>query len=136
MERRTLDSNRIDNSTNDRVKLFNSVRDDMEFVIYDIAKMAKEKGFREPCIAHYMNGMFAFNDENEFACFNKDEDCGCIDTPTISQLMNWIRRKHCYHSPINHDDRGWFYGDSKERYGAYEYACYAWIEYVFNELML
>ena len=75
----------------------------MEFVTFEIAKKLKEKGFREECFARYHCNDRAYfernsyhpNTESIFYCYNNDKDLGrfYIDAPTISQVLNWLRRE-------------------------------------------
>jgi mannose-6-phosphate isomerase len=35
-----------------------------DFVSFDLAKKLKDKGFNQPCLAHYTNGKFEYNCDN------------------------------------------------------------------------
>lgn len=79
----------------------------MEVVSFEIAKKLKEKGFREKCLLHYeSNGGFYSNSINTYdrpnqeldysdflKCFNEGNSIGLIDTPTISQVLKWLREE-------------------------------------------
>lgn len=71
-----------------------------DFVGFDLAKKLKEKGFNQPCLAHYTNGKFEYNiaycdkvtlhDLYE----NWGNGSGCfVDAPTISQVLKWLREE-------------------------------------------
>lgn len=70
----------------------------MNFVNFETAKKLKEKGFNQPCLAHYTNGTFEYNIEYCDAAILQDlyqnwgNNAGCfVDAPTISQVLKWLR---------------------------------------------
>lgn len=72
----------------------------MDFVTYKIGKKLKEKGFNQPCLAHYTNGKFEYNIEYCDAAILQDlyqnwgNNVGCfVDAPTISQVLKWLREE-------------------------------------------
>lgn len=94
----------------------------MDFVSFDLAKKLKEKGFREKCLAYYDvedNVGLLFNtlytDEvtpcqytDLLQCHNTgeaesqiDDSDFCIDAPTISQVLEWLRKEKGLHIAIN-----------------------------------
>lgn len=158
----------------------------MNFVSFDLAKKLKEKGFSEKCLAYYdvddnvgllyntqytddispcqyMDLMLSRNSgEGGGECDNSE--C-CIDAPTISQVLNWLRKEKKIFMPINlvycyEDDehpfstnpdmipilKGYYYGvwdlnNINDRYGRSEcfetpeLATIAGIEYVLDNLI-
>lgn len=85
-----------------------------DFVSFELAKKLKEKGFREKCLAYYDvedNVGLLYNTQytdealpcqytDLLRCHNTGEaetqpdDSGfCIDAPTISQVLNWLRKE-------------------------------------------
>lgn len=139
----------------------------MNFVSFDLAKKLKEKGFSEKCLAYYdvddnvgllyntqytddispcqyMDLMLSRNSgEGGGECDNSE--C-CIDAPTISQVLNWLRKeKEMYIiAPASFDEGYWWelrdfnreiseYGDVE--YTSYEQATLAGIEYVLDNLI-
>ena len=88
----------------------------MEIVSFEIAQKLKEKGFYYKCFATYdKDGMLGYNyvqpEKNcaigfdDCLCANNIENNGCIDAPTISQVLKWLREEKNIH--INID----FYSD-------------------------
>lgn len=82
------------------------------FVTSVIAKKLKEKGFREKCLAYYTpyGGMLFFNTVNvdkrptgyevNFTECKKCYNCyleNNIDAPTISQVLEWLRKNRKLH---------------------------------------
>ena len=58
-----------------------------EICTYEVAKLAKEKGFNEKCYFCYQNGVLLEIDE----CFNQvDSVCSA---PTQSLLQRWLREE-------------------------------------------
>lgn len=78
-----------------------------DFVIFELAKKLKEKGFKEKCIATYdiEDGEFDFNNYVIRVAYKMNvtaKDClqlfnntntGLIDAPTISQVLKWLREE-------------------------------------------
>lgn len=76
-----------------------------DFVSFELAKKLKEKGFREKCLCRYKNYSKTLHinevepkiarkiDYSEFfKCYNSYVDSD-IDAPTISQVLNWLRKE-------------------------------------------
>lgn len=66
------------------------------FVSYELAKLAKEKGFNEPCIAHYLNRLLQYKYcvENSNTSLPKDGHNEFIAVPLYQQLVDWFREKY------------------------------------------
>jgi hypothetical protein len=66
------------------------------FLPYELALMAKEKGFDEPCMAYY--------NDDKILCIKKgnplsgiiNQDCHRLNiiAPLYQQLIDWFREKH------------------------------------------
>ena len=131
----------------------------MEFVTFEIAKKLKEKGFKEQCLAYYTkdsnfyyNSSYGLDVEDAFKSFNSRPNHICgkrIDTPTISQVLKWLREEKKLHVSIMTFmfKAGWCYeviriGDSpalvashSNSYNTYEESALAGIEYVLDNLI-
>lgn len=63
------------------------------FLPYELAKIAKEKGFNEPCCAYYLKSdkslNFSFNASN-------DEYTDCL-APLCQQIVDWFREEKDIH---------------------------------------
>ena len=130
------------------------------FITYELAAKLQEKGFGEKCIGHYVStGAFYLNsidtyyrpnqelDYNDFLkCFNEGNSIGLIDAPTISQVLNWLRKEKKLHiiTPASSDGEYWWEvrdfnrGISEYRddlFDTYEKATLAGIEYVLDNLI-
>lgn len=105
----------------------------MDFVSFEIAKKLKEKGFREKCLVYYDvedNVGLLFNtlytDEvtpcqytDLLQCHNTgeaesqiDDSDFCIDAPTISQVLDWLRKEFSLHisaKPYLCEELKWMY---------------------------
>lgn len=82
------------------------------FVTYELALLAKEKGFDEPCFVHYNpNGVFMW----KILCCDEDDDYtlsiknimehkadGYIEAPIHQQLLLWFRNKHNIKVDVRH----------------------------------
>lgn len=137
----------------------------MKFVTFELAKKLKEKGFKGACLLHYTStGGFYSNsidtydrpnqelDYSDFLrCFNDGNSIGLIDTPTISQVLKWLREEKKLHielwtvgkkpikwchtiTTLNHvgEKQGWSSGTKED---SYEAAAIAGIEYVIDNLI-
>lgn len=145
----------------------------MDFVNFSIAKKLKEKGFKQKCLAYYDvedNVGLLYNTQytdealpcqytDLLQCHNTGEaetqpdDSGfCVDAPTISQVLKWLREKkkifievymynnhylwEIYNTEIVDVDmtqKSEKY--SEEEYLTYEDAALAGIEYVLDNLI-
>ena len=86
----------------------------MEFVNFEIAKKLKEKGFKEKCLTYYDvidNVGLLYNTQytndlspcqytdllqshnTDVAAYQSDDSEYCVDAPTISQVLNWLREE-------------------------------------------
>ena len=139
---------------------------------FEIAKKLKEKGFRYSCIANYSNGVLLYNDSQfrgssvkeclkSFNTLNDIEDIyvglkNCIDTPTIFQVLKWLREKKRIDVVVYPIDASTLYmggekyilsvyveakrdfkihHDGVDKYVSYEKAALAGIEYVIDNLI-
>ena len=138
----------------------------MNVVNYEIAKKLKEKGFREECLLHYTdtgnllsNSIDTYDRPNQELdyrdfqkCFNNGNSIGLVDAPTISQVLEWLRKeKKISIEPGIHWTLKWtcgIYGlndnisDFTQRdndgfilYDSYEQALLAGIEYVLDNVI-
>lgn len=75
-----------------------------DFVSFSLAKKLKEKGFYYKCVSTYDNdGMLGYNyiqptsiraiGFDDCLCSHNVENDDCIDAPTISQVLKWLREK-------------------------------------------
>lgn len=76
------------------------------FLPYDLALLAKEKGFDEPCFAYYLQGIFhtenngAFNSEsNRVLSLSPMKDY--FSAPLYQQIIDWMFLSHdiCISAP-------------------------------------
>ena len=86
-------------------------------VIFNTAKLAKEKGFNEPCMKAYRNSEILFvnpfagkgllSDEHWFTNYENGETLDNYHTiPTQSFLQKWLREKHKINISIDSADSG------------------------------
>ena len=61
-----------------------------EIVTYEVAKLAKEKGFNDKCYHYYQKG--ELETDKCFNRYNKGVDSIC-SAPTQSLLQRWLREK-------------------------------------------
>lgn len=90
------------------------------FVPYELALLAKQKGFDEPCLGFYFTenktfGLFEFcEDEKEGwvanLILNNPEKDYYIATPLFQQLTDWFREKHGLHITLKHKPTSQTYG--------------------------
>lgn len=95
----------------------------MEFVSFEIAKKLKEKGFKEKCIAYYWEKInehtpsFVIEDNmpEDSLCLldllsnhNKAEWSPFIDAPTVSQVLDWLRKEKKIYVTVNVEREDWF----------------------------
>ena len=127
-----------------------------DFVTYELAVKLKEKGFNEPCYGYYHR---RGGDDNFEVCGNGDCDFlnsknkHRIASPTISQVLKWLRVEKKIHLIVEISDSGWYYtlypnvrwenGELKsDKYimsfkhkASYEHAALAGFEYVLDILL-
>ena len=137
-----------------------------DFVPFEIAKKLKEKGFKYKCLAYYdvldnvgilfntqytddiltcqYTDLLLSHNEKEVS-YPDDSEC-CVDAPTISQVLKWLREEKNYHITID----CYFTGDfgyiiylispyeceeANAKYNSYEEATLAAIEYILDNLI-
>lgn len=61
------------------------------FVPYELAVLAKQKGFDEDCLKFYYGDGWGLTSDS---IFKTSSDSNPIDAPTYDQLQNWLRTKH------------------------------------------
>ena len=66
-----------------------------EIVTYEVAKLAKEKGFRERCIEHYYDDTKDLYRSSNPQCYNFGGNTS--DAPTQSLLQRWLRVEKGYY---------------------------------------
>ena len=136
-----------------------------DFVTYEIAKKLREKGFKGKCVAHYYHSRskLVFNQtvfrgaivEDCLYSYNSlPIECigsNLIDAPTISQVLNWLRKeKSIFVSPCLYKKgyepyiQSTIFKDGEDYtdmwrvnkfYSSYEGAALKGIEYVLNNLL-
>lgn len=117
-----------------------------EFVPFELAKKLQEKGFKQKCLAYYDvedNVGLLYNTQytdealpcqytDLLQCHNTGEaetqpdDSGfCVDAPTISQVLKWLREEKKIHVVVDVFHDGWdtlIYTDIHTDYiGDYQY---------------
>lgn len=129
----------------------------MEFVTFEISKKLKEKGFKEECLCHYIGEDLVYNIERPMTnnqlwfCHNKYDNIwhrDNVDAPTISQVLEWLRKKKKIHLELVIGVDAKYMCDiykidvrpieclgSTEYSKTYEEAALAGIEYVLNNLI-
>lgn len=69
-----------------------------QYVSFETAKLAKEKGFNEPCRHYYLNGAKEVNNETimiyDLPYPYNSTDKNYFAAPTQSLLARWLREKH------------------------------------------
>ena len=132
----------------------------MDFVTFEIAKKLKEKGFYYKCVSTYdKDGMLGDNyiqptsiraiGFDELLSSHNVENDGCIDAPTISQVLEWLREEKGLHIAIGYSNVSkWRYiiihlGENfvkesnvwEKSFKSYEEAALAGIEYCLDNLI-
>ena len=101
-----------------------------DFVTYNLAVKLKEKGFYYKCVATYDNdGMLGYNyiqptniraiGFDDCLCSHNVENDNCIDAPTISQVLKWLREEKSLHIEVVSSAYGYIYivSDTPDRGG-------------------
>lgn len=100
------------------------------FVPYEIAVMAKEAGFNEPCLAGFLPDREFAEPDSELNTFrNRNRSGGEISAPLYQQLTDWFREKHNTFIQITFCEK---YGLSTEVIsgnGEFKYATHKFKEY-------
>ena len=76
-----------------------------KLITFDTAKLAKEKGFNEPC-KWYMKDGIDLSESNETNDFLFE---GYLSAPSQSLLHKWLREKHYLTVRVHRDYDGWAY---------------------------
>jgi len=63
------------------------------FVSFEVAKLLKEKGFHEPCIATYNSTTKKFHVEELYLDWSTQWE-SYISVPTHQMVMSWLRESH------------------------------------------
>lgn len=90
-----------------------------QLVTYEVAKLARQRGFNEPCLFYYdaegvLHTSYAYDPTNsgvgvyELEMCN-DQLCRGITTPTQSLLQRWLREEKALHIQITLWGKGWYY---------------------------
>lgn len=64
------------------------------FIPYEIAVIAKEKGFDEPCLKWYSSNGKLNNNVGDILSENQKSLYGCCAAPLYQQIIDWLREKH------------------------------------------
>ena len=79
-----------------------------DYVSYEVAKLLKEKGFHEPCIATYNLTTKDFAVEEVYqdwtTCWKT-----YVSAPTLQMACKWLREVHNLHVDVGYDDLDWFW---------------------------
>lgn len=83
------------------------------FVPYELALLAKEKGFNEPCLAAYkLSGdrSVPYSKEGDIIIeANAHQYANTIKAPLYQQLVDWFRDEHKIHFCVTPPDGVWKY---------------------------
>ena len=76
------------------------------FAPYELALLAKEKGFDEPCCAEHVNSEIISDQSGLFSPFtntltNHSARQNPISAPLYQQLVDWFRDKHDIHLTVS-----------------------------------
>ena len=137
-----------------------------DFVTFEIAKKLKDKGFKEKCLTYYDvydNVGLLYNTQYSDELLHcqytdllmshnigegrqPDDSDNCVDAPTISQVLKWLRKEKKIHTCVDFDgDMNWYYqiaiygstdiAADGYGYNDYEEATLYGIEYVLDYLI-
>lgn len=70
------------------------------FAPYEIAVMAKEKGFDERCLGYKNSERFLYNYEYDWFTNDKQKLTDFIAAPLYQQIVDWFRDKHKIHLAV------------------------------------
>ena len=126
-----------------------------DYVDFETAKLLKEKGFHEPCIATYNLTTKDFAAEKIYqdwtTCWKTH-----VSAPTHQMACKWLREVHNKHCDIGYDiDLGWlfqiidlkevveydypeikyYHAENETGFNSYEEACEAALKYVLENLV-
>ena len=111
-----------------------------QYVSFETAKLAKEKGFNEPCRHYYLNGAKEVNNETimiyDLPYPYNSTDKNYFAAPTQSLLARWLREKHKLFIEVTVDsirliregDSTKYYTNNKEEFRSYEEAMEAGLQ--------
>lgn len=93
------------------------------FVPYELALLAKEKGFNNPCLALYSKfGVYENQEQPIYKQIPNQKEAkeyfGGVTAPLYQQLVDWFREKHEIHIYIT---PSYFGEDSLEKHPGYGY---------------
>ncbi len=74
------------------------------FIPYELALIAKEKGFNEPCIAMFLENKELYslnNPTSDFSTVTNEGKKYNIAAPLYQQLLDWFKRQGIYISSKN-----------------------------------
>lgn len=79
-----------------------------QYISFETAKLAKEKGFDEPCIRRFKNSIVSCESN---ALINSNGDKNGCSRPTQSLLGRWLREKHkmIVSCVFNYETKMWVY---------------------------
>ena len=77
-----------------------------DYVSFEVAKLLKEKGFHEPCIATYNSTTKNFQVEEIYEDWTIHWK-GYISVPTQQMAMKWLREVHKLHIGIARGPKGY-----------------------------
>jgi len=79
-----------------------------DYVSFEVAKLLKEKGFHEPCIATYNLTTKDFAVEEVYqdwtTCWKT-----YVSAPTLQMACKWLREVYNLHVDVGYDDLDWFW---------------------------
>lgn len=90
------------------------------FVPYNLALLAKDKGFNEECIAYFdPDKKFCFYPLAPLTNSGLKNDEGYFSAPLYQQLIDWFREKDRIDINIscNYERNTWYFGYCKHGYG-------------------
>ena len=93
-----------------------------EICTYEVAKLAKEKGFRERCIEHYYDDTKDLYRSSITQCYNFGGNTSAA--PTQSLLQRWLREEKNIQIVIR---------PKLDKLGAWIWGHYRWTIFIFNE---
>jgi hypothetical protein len=82
------------------------------FVPYELALLAREKGFNESCFMFYYNDGDGLTDDGIFKTGTDSNPC---DAPLYQQLVDWFRVKHGLGINIMENEKEWIDFVRKEK---------------------
>lgn len=120
-----------------------------DFVTFEIAKKLKEKGYPQRTFGEYdMLGACYIEDGRFYENGCITEVTSAYTSPTISQVLKWLREEKKIHICIGYSDNinamwnyevilleGALYQNADSGYETYEQAALAGIEYVLDNLI-